>query len=98
MKSASFSLVPPLCLVQDPDRRLFLTVARGCAALEKLSMAHNEVSDLGDSLAGLTQLQVGSQSGLKPETKHWHGPRLAFFLPLARLRWQIITSSAFVTP
>ena len=31
---------------------------RGCSALEKLSMAHNELSDLGDALAGLPQLQV----------------------------------------
>lgn len=30
---------------------------RGCTALEKLSMAHNEVAELGDSLAGLPSLQ-----------------------------------------
>lgn len=30
---------------------------RGCSALEKLSMAHNDVAELGDSLAGLPALQ-----------------------------------------
>ena len=30
---------------------------RGCTALEKLSMAHNEVAELGGSLAGLPSLQ-----------------------------------------
>jgi hypothetical protein len=37
--------------------RIDLPRCRGCTALEKLSMAHNEVADLGDSLAGLRALQ-----------------------------------------
>lgn len=31
---------------------------RGCTALEKLSIAHNELSDLGGALAALSQLQA----------------------------------------
>ncbi len=31
---------------------------RGCGALEKLSIAHNELSDLGSALAALSQLQA----------------------------------------
>lgn len=46
----------PTC-TKSADQGLLTPSGRGCTALEKLSMAHNEVADLGDSLAGLAALQ-----------------------------------------